>query len=495
MQKLILRSAVFLLLVFTAFRTDVLLTWSGINDLTWRPQVHALLQSLAWFAGAAVTIAAIDKFFWDYFVARLTKRPVPPLLKKVSATVVYILALTSIVGIVFGRDVTGIWATSGAIGIVLGLALRGIIQDVFSGIVMNVDGAFKAGDWVQLHSANFPGHGYGKILDIAWRTTTIKLENNNVLVVPNSMMGMMAVTNFAHADHVSRLETEIVIDFDVPPERARRILLAGAQAAVAAKGIIADPPPAVIVGESTENGVVYKVRFWGKVSESSPSTMQDAVMTQLLGHLRIAGLTPAFPKEDVFIERRPKRLLSHDLSVDRAEVLSRIDLFSRTLERGEIERLADSIEATTFVAGQELVRQGDEGRSLFVVAEGIVDVYLAQPGIAEPLLVNRVGAGQIFGEMSLLTHEPRSASVVASTSVLAYEIKQEHFEQVLASRPAIAEQLSAIIASKRTLTDAALRQSAVLDVERETIRLKEQLLERMRSVFLGVLDKCSTNLG
>ena len=140
-----------------------------------------------------------------------------------------------------------------------------------------------------------------------------------------------------------------------------------------------------------------------------------------------------------------------------------------------------------------LVRHGDEGSSVFVVAEGILDVFVTQADLASPpLRVNRIGAGQIFGEMSLLTREPRSASVVAHTSVLAYEIRHTHFEQILLSRPAIAEQLSALMATKRMLTDAALRQAAVVDVERETRRLADQFLEKMRAVFGGLVASRAT---
>jgi small-conductance mechanosensitive channel/CRP-like cAMP-binding protein len=426
----------------------------------------------------------MNVFFWDWFIARLAKRAVPGLIKSASASVVLIIAFTGIVGVVFGRDVTGIWATSGALGLVLGFALRGVLQDIFTGIAMNVEGAIKAGDWIEINSSLLGERRcYGKVLDIGWRATSVQLENNNVLIIPNGVMGATAITNFAHAGQASRMETEIVIDFDVPPERARRILLAGARAAFGAPGIVATPPPAVLIGEPTESGVAYKVRFWGRVSESSLSTMQDAVMTQLLRHLRVAGLTPAYPKEDLFIQRRPKRLLDHEMLDDRLEILSRIDLFGRSLEPQELELLASETEATVFEPGQTLVHQGDAGSSLFVVAEGYLDVFVSRDDDPAPVLVNHIGAGQIFGEMSLLTGAPRSASVVANTGVVAYEVKRAVFEQILASRPAIAEQVSAIVAQHRTRTDSALREVAATEVEQEARRIKEQILERMGAVF------------
>lgn len=452
---------------------------------------RAVLESLAWLSGAFVAIAAINRFFWDGAVARFSGREVPELLKRVFALLVVGLAITGIIGVVFGLDVTGIWATSGVIGIVLGFALRSMIQDLFTGIALNLDGSIKAGDWICLHHRDFIGEHYGKVLDIRWRTSRIQLENNNIMVVPNGLMGTMAVTNFAHADHTSRLETEIVIDFDVAPERARRILLAGARAAIGATGILEEPAPQVVVGEPDERGVRYKVRFWGKVSERSPSSMQDAVMTCLLKHLRLAGLTPAYPKEDVFHAPLPKRLLDHDDTADRIEVLSRVDLFTGSLERGELETLSAEVCCRTFEAGEALVRQGEPGSSMFVVVEGMLDVLVARgngsTGAAESVRVARLGPGEIFGEMSLLTGEARSATVRSATGVAVYEVLHEHFESLLAGRPGIAEPIANLVADRRTRNDAALAAAEEVERERERQRLVRQILTKMKAMFARIL--------
>jgi small-conductance mechanosensitive channel/CRP-like cAMP-binding protein len=484
MLKFAVRLLVFAACATAALRADAVLGYLGVDA---GPATlgagRALLQSIAWIAGAFVAMSAVNLLFWDGVIARIARRPVPSLLKSVSSAVLLTLALTGIVAIVLDRDVTGIWATSGAIGLVLGFALRSVIQDIFSGIFMNIDGSIKAGDWVALHHQSLQKEVYGRVLEIAWRTCRVQLENNNVIVVPNGMLGTMAVTNFAHADHTSRLETEIVLDFDVPPERARRILLSGAHAAIGTRGVLADPPPAVMVGEPTDRGITYKVRFWGKVSENSPSKMIDSVMTELLGQLRIAGLTPAFPKEDITFEPRPKRLLEHERVADRVEVLSRIELFGRSLEPAELEALATGLAVESWMPGAALVRQGAAGDSLFVVVEGTLEVRVDREDGGGTVVVNRVVPGEIFGEMSLLTGEPRSATVVAVTSVLAYEVRQEHVEALLSARPAIAEQMSALVAEHRVRTDAATRVASTAERHQARLRLKEQILVKMQAAF------------
>ncbi len=488
MRGFVVRVVVFALFAVAAIYADALMSAVGIGaDAASRDFGRGTFHSLAWIAGAFATISAVNLFFWEGLVAQIAGRPVPTLLKNVLAVIVFVLAITGIIGVVFGRDVTGIWATSGVVGIVLGFALRSMIQDIFTGIAINLDGSLKAGDWIALHDRDFgmAEEKYGQLLDIGWRVSRMQLENRNVIVVPNSRMGMMPVTNFAHSDYVSRLQTELVIDFDVPTERARRILLAGVTAAVGKPGILPAPPPEVVIGDATDNGVKYFIRFSGDVTASSQSTMLDEVMTHLLQHLRIAGLTPALPKEDVFIERRPNRILAHEDLGDRVEVLTRVDLFARALKSKELETLAGQVSVAAFGPARDLVRQGAVGESMFIVTEGIAEVRLRENEDSDPIVVGRIEAGQVFGEMSLFTGEPRSASVVAVTGVVVYEITQAHFEKLLSSRPAIADQISALIAERRLRT-AAAREATTQDAESQSQALKEQILEKMKSVFTAL---------
>lgn len=485
MKNPVIRLIVFLLLVSAALYAEQLFTLIGIgqDDRIGREFGHAVLQSLAWLSGAFVITYAINVILWEGFAKKFANRPVPLLLRNVVSVIIIVLAITGIVGVVFGRDVTGIWATSGAIGIVIGFALRNMIQDVFTGIAINIDGAIKTGDWIELHHRDFAQIQYGKVLEIAWRTCTIQLENDNIVVIPNSLMGMMAVTNFAHADHNTRLETEIVLDFDVPTERACRILLAGATAATVEQGIMETPAPHVIVGAATERGVTYRIRYWGKLSENSPAMLHDKVMRHLLRHMLVAGLTPSVPKEDVFHETKPKRLLDHDADQDRAAVLARTDLFGKSLSRDELSQLANNAAVLSMEKNKYLVREGDPGDSLFVLVEGVLDVFVNSEQDGTPVQVGKVEAGEIFGEMSLLASEPRSASVISNTSVIIYEIDKQTLETLLENRPEIAKDLSKTVAERRVKINMKTQVVSLEDADQEKQLMADQLLKRMKTVF------------
>ena len=197
------------------------------------------------------------------------------------------------------------------------------------------------------------------------------------------------------------------------------------------------------------------------------------------------------PKEDVFFERRPKRMLDHDQEKDRSEILRRTPLFGKTLQVEELAALSMHMQADRYLAGQSLVRQGEPGDSLFLVAEGLLDVMLQPDAGGQQLRVNRMTAGEVFGEMSLLTGEPRSTTVIAGTDAVVYEITREHVEALLKRRPELAEQISARVAEHRVRSDRALQDSADEELDLAARRLSEQILDQMKSLFEGLISSRS----
>jgi RNase P/RNase MRP subunit p29 len=101
-----------------------------------------------------------------------------------------------VVATVFDKSITGIWATSGVFGIVLGIALRNVILDVFIGLSMHVEQSFRIGDWVMVHQNRRETHIVGQVIEINWRTTRLKTTEKNMIVVPNSKMGEAVLTNY-----------------------------------------------------------------------------------------------------------------------------------------------------------------------------------------------------------------------------------------------------------------------------------------------------------
>jgi CRP-like cAMP-binding protein len=110
----------------------------------------------------------------------------------------------------------------------------------------------------------------------------------------------------------------------------------------------------------------------------------------------------------------------------------------------------------SLAAGDTVMRQGDSGDSLYLLAEGILDVAidLGELGVVR----DRIAPGEVFGEMSLLTGQPRGATVTAALDAVIHEICRDDLELILRHRPAIADGLAAVMAEHQAHNAAVGRQ-------------------------------------
>jgi CRP-like cAMP-binding protein len=212
------------------------------------------------------------------------------------------------------------------------------------------------------------------------------------------------------------------------------------------------------------------------------------VLRSVVDHLTMAGLEPAYPKEDVYHARMPSRAGAYDLPEARTALLAKVDLMAQTLERSELEDLARRMVERRYRRGEDLIRQGEAGQSMLILAEGLVDILVAPEDGGAARSIARRHPGQPIGEMSLLTGGQRSATARALTDVVAFEIAREHLEPLLELRPGLAGALSWLVA-ERNLQRAQARSDAAGEPEAQaTKRLSEQILTRMRSLFRSALD-------
>ena len=111
-----------------------------------------------------------------------------------------------------------------------------------------------------------------------------------------------------------------------------------------------------------------------------------------------------------------------------------------------LEIIQANMQEQRFRPGERLITQGEPGTSLLVVAEGDVEVTVEAGGRNH--LLKRAGAGEILGEMALLTGEPRMASVTAVTPVTARVMPAARFDELAASQPRISSLLTLLLASR-----------------------------------------------
>ena len=108
------------------------------------------------------------------------------------------------------------------------------------------------------------------------------------------------------------------------------------------------------------------------------------------------------------------------------ELLKRVPMFER-LDDADFQRLVDALVPRTVLAGEKIIQQGERGRSLFLIARGVVAVLVTK-STKSAARVASLHAGEFFGERALLTDEPRNATVMAATDCRLFELSRRDVE-------------------------------------------------------------------
>jgi CRP-like cAMP-binding protein len=94
------------------------------------------------------------------------------------------------------------------------------------------------------------------------------------------------------------------------------------------------------------------------------------------------------------------------------------------------------MEIQQFAPGETIIREGDDAREFFVIRSGEVDVSTKQQGT-----INRLDDGAFFGEVALMTDNPRNATITALEETICYVLSRDEFQMVIEKSPSFEEEL------------------------------------------------------
>jgi small-conductance mechanosensitive channel len=445
------------------------------------------VQIGVWLSAAYLLNRLLAVFFWDGFIGGISERPVPRLPKDITAMVLFGIAGLAIVSTVFHRDISSMLAASGIVGVIIGLALRTVILDLFMGLAIHVERPFKIGDWVMLHQNRVETHIVAEIIEVNWRTTRLRTTRNNMVVVPNSKMGETIVTNFMEPKPHFRIDLDFTIDFEVPPERVLRVMTAGLKAVTDGEGILENPAGEIRMKGSTLEGAEYEVRFFILPAHISPNEARHEVNRSVLEHLIHSGITPAHAKEEIFLQRRERKALDASLDEDLYQLLTRTELF-RKLNAGEFAAVFREMRKRPMAEGEVLFKQGDPGESMFICLAGLLTRRVNMRGEGDTR-VGTIRAGQHFSEGSIFNGAGRVTTVTAGTGGLVYEIDKAVLMPLLDVRLDLREQLEQDYqAQSKRIKESRKAARQKKEAESAPKKKKSPMQKVMQTVFLGIFD-------
>jgi len=408
----------------------------------------------------------------DWFLAHRLRRPLPRILRDVIQVLVF-FAIAFVVLREAGAELGSLLTTSALLTAVIGLSLQETLGNLFAGLAIQAQHPFRVGHWIQLEGT--PESAIGEVIEINWRATKILTNDRVEIVIPNGMLAKSPIRNFSEPSRVSRRLIEVQGPYEVPPHRVEAALL---EAARGCPGVLEDPPPTTWVTRFAESGIDYTLVYFIEDFAARPG-IASAVRRRRWYALRRAGVSVPFPVRDVRVAAARGDAGDEERSrIAAAEAALRAVYCFQVLPDAALARLARSAVARVYAAGEDLIRQGDEGAELFVLQRGSAAVLVAQEG-REPAEVARLGPGAFVGEMSLVTGEARSATVRAVSPCECLVVSASSLRPLLEENPDLARRLSEVLVARQAEL-GTLQASTDEDGRADRSGL---LLHRIRSFF------------
>jgi len=290
------------------------------------------------------------------------------------------------------------------------------------------------------------GETIGLVEQLSWRAIKVRTMEGNTLLIPNSVASRDRLEVFRRGSVPMARLLHVGLEYDAPPAHARAALEAAARDV---PGVAAIPPPACGVRNFRDSAVEYELRYW--LEDYARYLEIDArVRERVWYRLERDGIAFAYP-----VVRQHQYEFGKPAQRDAgAGILAAIDhnAFFSPLSADERRRLAAGAHWRRFAEGEIVVREGDTTSSMFLIADGRAAVSVHGAPAGRPVASRGVAVlspGSAFGEISLLTGEPRLATVRALTEATLVEIDKATLAPILESNPSLVEKLGAIVLARR----------------------------------------------
>ncbi len=369
-----------------------------------------------------------------------------------------VLAIFVVIGILLLRE--QLLTTSAVGAVVVGFALQDTLGNLFAGLAIQIEKPFRVGHWIQVSGRD------GEVQEITWRATKLRTKDGEFLVLPNSIVSKEPVLNYSEPTIANSVSVDVGASYLTPPNEVKTAIL---EAIANAPLAIRAPEPKVLVHGFGDSAINYTAYFWVN-DYGFEREARDQVRTNIWYEFRRRNIEIPWPIQ-IQYERDEEPVWSDRHVAAAADSLSQIDLFA-PLTRESRHALAKASRHHLFAAGESIVKQDADGDSMFVVLRGRVRVAL-EPSDQEVAIIP---AGGFFGEMSMLTGDPRTATVKAIDDATVLEISAVEFRTLAIANPTLLDHVTSIIGTRRTgLDEARASVNAVATPE-----VKRNLLARMR---------------
>lgn len=394
---------------------------------------------------------------------------VPEILSLVVQVLLFGIPTLIVLSSVFGFQLTSILATSGVLAAVIGLAIQANLSNMLSGVFVNIERPFSPNEWVTIDDKT------GVVTDVTWRSTRIRTFENTEVTIPNELVASSVITNWSRNDKERMSEGFHIFNTlsfhpKHDPQHISQLLQNALKKVKPVDGRTELDLQWVKFTDVNEYGLKFAIAF-DCLDRKLKNSQQNIVLLEVHKTLQHAGIGMSVGRLSTILEedagfhalksnsREPEdfqpefygEFNPYNEAIKNKVLLQKVPIFM-SMNESEINIISENCKRVHFNSNDVIIKQDDPGDSLFIIADGVVSVQLNQPS-GKGLIVSKLGVGDFFGEMSLMTGEPRTANVIAESPTVALSVEKSVIKEVFSKNPRVSDLISDILARRKVALD------------------------------------------
>lgn len=409
-------------------------------------------------------IKFIDILINESYYKNKKNLEVPHLIRNIIVVLAFSISFLMILKNFFNVNLTSLLTTSAILSAVIGLAVQDTLTTFIAGLVLTSDKSIELGDTVIIQDI------IGKVIDTNWRSTKLQKAGGGMVSIPNNLILKEITINYLKKSNII-ITIKVSASYNDPPNKVKKLLL---RVAFKNPSVLRDPEPFVIITGFGESSVNYEL----KVCIFEEYLRRIIIETELY-----SSIWYTFRREGIKIPYSIREILTpNDLKESPSEILKsyfqNVEFF-KTLKNEDLEKLQQITKIKTYGKDEFIFLQNDPGDSFFIIKSGKVCVVLEDKELA------CLSEGDFFGEMSLLTGNPRNASVKATEDTEVLVIKKDEFKGLIQKNEALFNNVLEFLTKRE---EEQLKFRRELDISKQKHKSDEDVKKTIFEKLVGFFE-------
>jgi small-conductance mechanosensitive channel len=415
--------------------------------------ISRLTQSLVSSTDWVIWLTVTESIVLSWAVARLVfagaleipmkfrgKKPMPRITRDFILFLCYAILVFIVLRLQSNINLVSLITTSAALTVVLGLAAQSLLSNFFFGLVLQLERPFDIGDWIQM------GDYTGMVTSINWKSTKLLTRDKVLVYIPNAEITSRIFLNYSKPDRKVRSSVKIGLEYDAPPDLVKKTIL---EVLHHHQKVLKHPIPDILLTAFDDSAILYEIRFWHENFSNEPK-IKSEINILIWYALKRRNIVIPFPIRNIHHAHEER---AHQAATREHRCNEMVRMFEKVpvlapLSPEERAQLAHQVKIEPFGEGEIIVRQQEAGDSLYIITKGTCEVLLESDS-RHFKQVAVLKKGDFFGEMSLLTGEPRSATVRAIEDTEVIMIQKAIFSEILTANSGISEYLGQVLSERQ----------------------------------------------